>query len=62
MITTQDCAECVRLALLDALRSAMQTARENGLDEKASEHWDSIQYHQRHQWRHTCEEAGADHE
>ena len=54
---TKDCAECARLDLLDALRSAMNTARENGSVDMAAEYWEDIKYHQQHQHRHTCKGA-----
>lgn len=54
---TNDCAECARLALLDALRSAMNTARENGLTGLVAECWEDIQFNQRHQHKHTCKGA-----
>lgn len=52
-----DCAECARLALLDALRSAMNTVRENEPADMAAKYWEDIKYHQRHAHRHTCKGA-----
>lgn len=61
-ITAQYCLECERLALLAYLRSAIQMARKNGNTDMANKYCADIQFHQRQQYQHTCEGAGADHE